>query len=41
MKTRQVPQYEISRGTHQRTDGQTFKLAARPFGLPAENQTIR
>ena len=36
MQLGRVPQHDISLGTHQRVDGQKFKLTARLFGLPAE-----
>lgn len=36
MQLGKVPQHDISLGTHQRTDGQKFKLTARLFELPAE-----
>lgn len=36
MQLREVPQHDISLGTHQRADGQRFKLTARLFELPAE-----
>lgn len=36
MQLGRVPQHDIPLGTYQRADGQTFKLTARLFELPAE-----
>ena len=36
MQLERVPQHDIPFGAYQRADGQTFKLTARLFELPAE-----